>query len=319
MKEVTVVIPNYNGKKYLVPCLKALYEHTTIDIEVLIIDNGSKDGSTEEAIELFPQMKYVLLDENYGFCVAVNEGIKRSETEYVLLLNNDTEIRDGFVENLLKAIKKNKKIFSVESKMIQYQDQTLIDSAGTYYNALGWAFARGKDQPVETHSKKALSFAACAGAAIYRRSIFEEIGYFDEAHFAYLEDIDVGYRARIYGYRNVYEPKAEVIHVGSASSGSRYNEFKTRYSARNNIYLIYKNMPMPQIILNLPFLVAGYAAKTVFFVKKGFGKTYVTSLVEGFKICDPEKKVPFKKEHLKNYVQIQFELWANILKRFRDS
>ena len=146
MDKVAVVIPNYNGKKYLCPCLEALYMNTVTEIKVLVIDNCSKDGSIEEAKQRFPQAEYLLLEKNYGFCRAVNIGIKRSRTPYVILLNNDTEIKEGFVEALLKAVKQNDRIFSVESKMIQYGDQSLIDSAGTFYNALGWAFARGKDK-----------------------------------------------------------------------------------------------------------------------------------------------------------------------------
>lgn len=316
MQEVTVVIPNYNGKKYLTPCLRALYENTAVEMAVIVVDNGSGDGSVKEAKTLYPQTEYVLFDRNYGFCRAVNEGIRRARTEYVLLLNNDTEIRRGFVEHLLHTIKKSPKIFSVESKMIQYGNHELIDSAGTFYNGLGWAYARGRDASVALYDHRTRTFAACAGAAIYRRKVFEEIGYFDEQHFAYLEDIDVGYRARIYGYVNLYEPKAQVIHVGSAASGSRYNEFKTRYSARNNIYLIYKNMPAPQILLNFPLLFAGFAAKAVFFWKKGLGMVYLKSLRDGFLLCRDGRKVPYERAHLKNYVQIQLELWENIVRRF---
>lgn len=316
MCEVTIVIPNYNGKKYLVPCLKALYENTKVEMDVVVVDNGSVDQSITEAREAYPQARYILLDKNYGFCRAVNEGIRAACTKYVLLLNNDTEVREGFVENLLKTIKKNQKIFSVEAKMIQYGNRELIDSAGTYYNALGWAFARGKDASVKKYGSRSRTFAACAGAAIYRRKVFEEIGYFDEKHFAYLEDIDIGYRARIYGYMNVYEPGAEVVHVGSAASGSRYNEFKTRYSARNNIYLIYKNMPLLQIILNLPVLVMGFLVKAVFFWKRGLGVVYLNSIREGFALCNASDKVPYDRVHLKNYVEIQIELWINIIRRF---
>lgn len=317
MCEITVVIPNYNGKKYLVPCLKALYENTTLEMDVVVVDNGSVDQTIPEARTLYPQARYILLDKNYGFCRAVNEGIRASRAKYVLLLNNDTEIRKGFVENLLRTIKKSPRIFSVEAKMIQYGDQTMADSAGTYYNALGWAFARGRDESAEKYNKRCRTFAACGGAAIYRKAVFDEIGYFDEKHFAYLEDIDVGYRARIYGYVNLYEPRAEVLHVGSAASGSRYNEFKTRYSGRNNIYLIYKNMPFPQIVLNLPFLIAGFLAKAIFFWKKGLGWNYLRSLREGVSICEKHSKTAYDKSHLKNYLEIQAELWINIIRRFR--
>ena len=264
MKEVTVVIPNYKGEAYLRPCVESLLAGTGLEMDVIIVDNGSRDGCVEEVRRLYPQVECVCLDQNYGFCKAVNIGIRKAETPYVFLLNNDTLVCKGAVEALLASLKKDRRIFSVEAKMIQYQDRTKIDSAGTFYNAFGWAYARGKDRPADQYRKRGPVFSACAGAAMYRREIFEEIGLFDEEHFAYLEDVDVGYRARIAGYRNVYEPMARIIHVGSAASGSRHNEFKVRLSARNNLYLIYKNMPVLQILLNLPFLLAGFLVKYLF-------------------------------------------------------
>ena len=146
--------------------------------------------------------------------------------------------------------------------------------------------------------------------------MFDTFWFFDGTHFAYLEDVDVGYRARIRGYVNMFEPKAEVIHVGSATSGSRYNEFKTRYSARNNILLIYKNMPLIQILLNSPFLLFGFLVKSVFFYKKGLGKTYLCGLKEGISACKKVKKVPFEIKNLDNYCKIQLELWENIVRKF---
>ena len=139
-------------------------------------------------------------------------------------------------------------------------------------------------------------FASCAGAAIYRKELFSRIGYFDEEHFAYLEDTDIGYRARILGYENWYAPEAVVYHVGSGTSGSRYNQFKTRYSSRNNIYMIYKNMPLWQIILNLPFLAAGFGIKILFFSLKGLGREYLAGIKNGFQISAKGKKCLFKEK-----------------------
>lgn len=316
MKEVTVVIPNYKGEAYLRPCVESLLAGTGLEMDVIIVDNGSRDGCVEEVRRLYPQVECVCLDQNYGFCKAVNIGIRKAETPYVFLLNNDTLVCKGAVETLLASLKKDRRIFSVEAKMIQYQDRTKIDSAGTFYNAFGWAYARGKDRPADQYRKRGPVFSACAGAAMYRREVFEEIGLFDEEHFAYLEDVDVGYRARIAGYRNVYEPMARIIHVGSAASGSRHNEFKVRLSARNNLYLIYKNMPVLQILLNLPFLLAGFLVKYLFFLKKGLGAIYLKGLMEAPKLMKKKKKVLYQKGHLKNYLKIQLELWINIFRFF---
>ena len=232
-----------------------------------------------------------------------------------LLLNNDIEVTENFIEEMLSAIKRHPKAFSCAARMIQFHDRDRLDDAGNYYCALGWAYARGKGKDIHTYEKEEKIFASCAGAAIYRKKIFDELGYFDEEHFAYLEDMDVGYRARIYGYENWYAPDAMVYHVGSGTSGSRYNQFKIRYSSRNNIYLIYKNMPVLQIIINLPFLVAGFGIKILFFTLKGFGREYIAGIKNGFQISKKNHKIPFKFQNLSNYFRIQVELWVNIFRR----
>ena len=134
----------------------------------------------------------------------------------------------------------------------------------------------------------------------------------------YLEDVDVSWRARIYGLRNMYVPAAVVRHVGSATSGSVYNEFKVRHASRNSIYLIYKNMPVLQILWNLPFLILGFLIKMLFFVKKGYGKEYITGLAKGFALCRRDKKVQFCWKHLRSYLKIQWELWVNVIRRAVD-
>lgn len=213
-------------------------------------------------------MRVLAMDQNYGFARAVNEGIRAATRPYVILLNNDTEVEQGFTDALVGALEADVRAFSAQAKLIQLQDPLKLDDAGNFYCALGWAFARGKDRPSADYEEQDEVFAACAGAAVYRKALFEEIGYFDEAHFAYLEDIDIGWRARIFGYRNLYVPKARVLHAGSGTSGSRYNEFKVTLSSRNNIWIIYKNMPLLQLVLNLPFCWWALGQSSCFSVRK---------------------------------------------------
>ena len=312
--KVTVVIPNYNGLKFMDPCFKALDLQLCRDFDILVVDNGSTDGSVEWLKE--HEIPSIFLEKNTGFSGAVNVGIKASKTPYVILLNNDTEPDCHYIGEMIKAIERSPEIFSVSSKMIQLYDHSKMDDAGDMYSLLGWAYQRGLGRSSGGYSHPCRVFSACAGAAIYRREIFEKIGYFDEMHFAYLEDIDVGYRARIFGYENWYVPAALVYHVGSGTSGSRYNQFKTRYSSRNNIYLIYKNMPVLQIILNLPFLVPGFGMKILFFSQKGMGREYVAGIKNGFQISHRNKKVKFHMRNLGRYARIQLELWWNIIYRF---
>lgn len=316
MVKSTVVIPNYNGIKYIEACLESLFTGTNTDFEVIMVDNASKDGSLELVKKRFPQVTLIENEENAGFDKAVNQGILASKTPYVILLNNDTRVELSFVHELEKAIEKGRNIFSASAKMIALHDKEKLDDAGDYYCALGWAFARGKGKHPDLYDKSCEVFASCAGAAIYRREIFDEIGLFDENHFAYLEDIDIGYRAQLYGYRNTYAPKAVVYHAGSATSGSRYNAFKTKLASQNSIYIVYKNMPALQILINLPFLLVGFLIKTLFFIKKGLGREYVTGLLNGIRLSVSESgkghKVAFSGKRMKYYVKVQWQLWCNL-------
>jgi len=318
MDKVAVVIPNYNGYRYLETCFAALAKQTFTEFTTYFVDNGSQDESCAFLREHYPETKIIQLDDNYGFSRAVNEGIRRSKEPYVILLNNDTEVFPDFVERLYEGICKRKNAFACSAKLISYQERDKIDDAGNYYNMLGWAFARGKGKPVSEFETSDRIFAACAGAAIYRREFLEKTGLFDEEHFAYLEDLDIGYRARIYGYENRYEPTASVLHYGSASTGSRYNSRKTELSSSNNIYVIGKNMPLLQWILNLPFFLLGFGIKFLFFCKKRMGKLYLKGLAEGWKRTvgpvGKQAKVHFQWSHLWNYVKIQWQLYLNVFR-----
>ena len=315
----SVVIPNYNGIRYLKNCLLSLPKCEGEDFEVIVVDNGSTDGSDLLPDSLKLNVRLIKLNENTGFAHAVNVGIREAKGEYVILLNNDTEVESGFVRKLTEALKKNRKAFSASAMMVDMNNREVLDGAGDYYCALGWAFAYGKGKKTEECDKGRKIFSSCAGACIYDKAKLEITGLFDELHFAYLEDVDLGYRARIAGFDNIYEPAAVVYHAGSGFSGSRYNEFKIKLSSRNSVYLILKNMPLLQLIINLPFIVFGYLIKTLFFVLKGYGKVYLKGLLDGFKLYFSKEghknKVRFKLSNLKNYFIIEIELLVNIFRR----
>lgn len=318
MTKSTVVIPNYNGIKYIEACLNSLYTGSVQDFDLIVVDNASSDGSYELIRDQFPKATLIRNEKNEGFSVAVNQGIEQSKTPYVILLNNDTEVAHDFIKELETVMDADESVFSASAKMIALHDQTKIDDAGDFYCALGWAFALGKGKQPQQFGKNYDIFAACAGAAIYRRSCFEKVGLFDSNHFAYFEDIDIGYRANLYGYRNCFAAKSIVYHAGSATSGSRYNTFKTKLASRNSIYLVYKNMPLWQILLNSPLLLIGFTIKALFFIKKGFGKEYMQGLWNGVKLSKSESgrahKVRLTKEDTKNYWKVQLALWKNLSK-----
>lgn len=316
--DVTIIIPNYNGKHFMQPCLDSLMLQTFKDFKIIVVDNASTDDSLSYLEDCYPDIEVISLKENYGFSKAVNIGIRHSDTPYVILLNNDTIVDSNYVEEMVNAIRKSQKIFSVSSKMIQMYHREIIDSAGDLYTLIGWGICRGSGRSIRNYTQSSTIFSACAGAAIYRRSAFKKIGYFDENHFAYLEDIDIGYRAKIYGYQNIYCPTALVYHVGSGTSGSKYNSFKVKLSARNSIYLNYKNMPLVQLTLNLLPLMAGYLIKYLFFLKIGFGRDYREGLIEGICTIRMQRKVPFHFRHLIHYCSIEAELILNTFSYAKD-
>lgn len=315
---VSIIIPNYNGEKFLGSCLESISKQSFKKFEVIIIDNASTDNSID-IIEKYKDILDIYLiknNENIGFAKAVNMGIKYAKKKYVFLLNNDVKLDSKIIEKLYNCITKNQNIFSVQSKMIQYHNRDKIDDAGDEYTILGWTCKTGNNKSSKLFNEPREIFSSCAGAAIYRKDILEKIGLFDENFFAYMEDVDIGYRARIHGYQNVYCPDAICYHVGSATTGSKYNEFKIKLAARNNIYVPYKNMPLPQIIVNLPFLFIGFLIKWIFFSFKGYGKVYLNGVVEGLRTLNKIERVRYKKENLSNYFKIQWLLIKNTFKYF---
>ena len=198
--------------------------------------------------------------------------------------------------------------------MLQYTNKELIDDVGDEYNLLAWTKKTGENHHSDEYSEVMDIFSSCAGAAMYKKPVLNEIGLFDDNFFAYMEDVDLAIRSKINGYRNLLCPDAIVYHIGSATSGSRYNEFKVRLAARNNVWVVYKNIPIPLKIVNFIFLFLGFLIKYLFFVKKGFGSTYLEGIREGLSTRNKIDKVKFKTKNTKNYFKFEYRLIINTLK-----
>ncbi len=314
--KVSVVTPNYNGEKFLKTFFDSLNQDSEYVGEVIIVDNGSSDRS-REYIENnsfnFP-VKLIENTKNLGFAPAVNQAVKAARYEYIFSLNNDTEVKKGSIKELVDLISSDDEIFSVQAKMLQYDNKELIDDVGDEYNLLAWTKKTGENHKSSEFNEVREIFSSCAGAAMYRKSLLEKIGWFDDNFFAYMEDVDLAIRARINGYRNLLCPQAIVYHIGSATSGSRYNEFKVKLAARNNVWVVYKNIPIPFKITNFIFLFFGFFIKYVFFLKKGFGSTYLAGIKEGLNTRSEIDKVSFSWKNAKNYFKIEYRLIINTLK-----
>lgn len=239
---IDVVIPNWNGRRMLETCLSSLKRQTVQNFKVTVVDNGSDDGSGVYVRENFPGVDLLEFSTNRGFSVAVNEGIENGRLPLVLLLNNDTELDERCLEVLLESSAAEDIYDMFALKMLAFHERSLLDGAGDGVMRGGVGYRLGtmeNDGP--SYCLKKEVFGACAGAALYRRSLFEKIGLFDEDFFAYLEDVDFNMRAARNGSRCLYLPKAVVYHIGSASSGSKINNFTVRLSTRNNIFVLIKN------------------------------------------------------------------------------
>ncbi|MBQ6100318.1 MAG: glycosyltransferase family 2 protein [Methanobrevibacter sp.] len=314
--KVSVVTPNFNGERFLKAFFESLDDDSECIGEVIIVDNGSSDASLEYIKDnsfAFP-VEIIENSENLGFAPAVNQGIKKAKYDYIFSLNNDTEIKKGSIKELVKLISSHEDVFSVQAKMLQYKNKQLIDDVGDEYNLLAWTKKTGENHSSDEFNEVREIFSSCAGAALYKKSILEELGMFDDNFFAYMEDVDLALRSKISGYRNLLCPKAIVYHIGSATSGSRHNEFKVKLAARNNVWVVYKNIPIPLKIINFIFLFLGFLIKYIFFLRKGFGSVYLSGIREGLSTRDKITKTEFKSKNTKNYLKIEYRLIINTIK-----
>ncbi|HEY9682681.1 MAG TPA: glycosyltransferase family 2 protein [Oculatellaceae cyanobacterium] len=250
---LSIVIPNWNGKKFLAGCLDSLAEQTYKPIELIIVDNGSHDGSVEFLQANYPHVLLARFEVNTGFSVAVNRGIQESKGEFIALLNNDTIVDPNWAAELVKAMKEHPEISSAGCKMLAYDDHKMLDGAGDGYRRGGLPGRIGhRERDTGRFDVPRYILGACGGAALYRRDLFDDIGFFDDDYFAYLEDVDFGLRAQSAGHKCYYVPTSIVYHLGCGTTGSGYNPLVVRLSSQNNINTIVKNIPAPLLIKFLP-------------------------------------------------------------------
>jgi hypothetical protein len=277
-----IVIPNYNGKQFLATCLESIFRQTFTSFQVIVVDNGSVDGSVAYLHERYPGVKVIALRENKGFSAAVNLGIAAGESPLVFLLNNDTELAPDCLAELVRAAEQRADAFFAP-KMLSYRERHILDGAGDGYLRGGVGYRLGTmERDSEVYSEERPVFGACGGAALYRRAMLDRIGLFDEDFFAYLEDVDLNFRANRAGFACRYIPAARVYHIGSATTGSRINPFTVRLSTRNNLYLLLKNYSVGMFFRFLPAMVAYQLLWLLFVIKKGQFLSYCSGILAFF-------------------------------------
>lgn len=265
MSRVAVVIPNWNGLRWLAPCLDALRRQTFRDFEVVVVDNGSTDGSLALLEGTYPEARVVALSGNLGFAAGVNAGIRASAGEFVVALNNDTEADPGWLAALVAEIDRQPPdVGFAASRLLDFHDRTTIDSVGDGLSLIGVGYKIGAgERDAGQYAAPFETLSACAAASLYRRAMLDDVGLFDEAFFAYMEDVELGLRAQIAGYRCVAVPAAVVRHVGSATSGGGPSPFTVRMTTRNVYALILKTAPVAIAPLMLMLTAAAQVALVV--------------------------------------------------------
>lgn len=289
--KVNIVIPNWNGLRFLPPCLNSLERQTYSSVEITIVDNGSSDGSEGYLRKKYPQVRLITLPENLGFSSAVNAGIKSSDAPYVFLLNNDTELPQDCLHHLLTAAEAFPEYDFFSPKMLSFHHHTIIDGAGDSYLRGGGGYRLGAmEEDCAVYNRPGQIFGACAGACLYRRALFDRIGFFDEDFFAYLEDVDLNLRINRSGSRGYYVPAARVFHIGSATSGSKINPFTVRLTARNSLYLLLKNYPVSLFVRFLPQIFIYQCFWFLFALKKQQAVAYSRGIWQGVTAWKPMRK-----------------------------
>ena len=237
----SVVIPNWNGRRFLAACLKSLQKQTYSDIEIVVVDNASDDGSQTLISEGFPQVQLITLPENRGFTGACNIGMQFASGDIIALLNNDTEVDVNWVKEILAGFCSDREVGMVASKMLLFDKRDHFHTAGDTFGIDGSAGNRGAwQQDIGQYDRVEYVFGACGGAAAYRKSMLDDIGLLDDDFFFLLEDIDLAWRAQLAGYKALYVPSALVYHHLSASGGGITASY---YDGRNSIWVLVKNMP----------------------------------------------------------------------------
>jgi GT2 family glycosyltransferase len=238
---LSIVIPNWNGLRFLQTCLDALLRQTYLSLEIIIVDNASEDGSQAFIQAQYPIVRLIALPENRGFTGACNAGMAVARGEFICLLNNDTEVEPGWAAAVIDAFSRAPDIGSVASRMMLFDRRSVFHTAGDYFTTDGRPGNRGVWQEnTGQFDDEAYVFSACGGSSTYRRAMLDQIGLLDDDFFFLMEDVDLGWRAQLAGWRCLYTPHAVVYHHLSATGGGATASF---YDGRNTLILLAKNYP----------------------------------------------------------------------------
>ena len=311
MRLVTLIIVNWNGRPLLPECLESLRKQEFRDFETILVDNGSSDGSVDWVKKNYPEIRIVSLSRNTGFCVANNIGFSKVKTRYVALLNNDAIAHPLWLLNLVTGLETHEQAGSAASKILHYAKPDMIDRAGDGYTNAGVGLLRGRGMPSSAYDKPQWIFGACAAAALYRKSMIDHIGFFDEDFFLIYEDVDLSFRAQLNGYKCLYVPDATVYHKAS-STIVRDSDISIYYGHRNLEWVYLKNMPFVLIMETLFFHMIHTFGSVLYFSSKGKIKSIIRAKSDAIKQI---KRVLKKRQVVQKSKQVDNAYLRNLFEK----
>jgi GT2 family glycosyltransferase len=320
---IPVIVVNWNGKKFLPECLESITKQTYKSNHVIMVDNGSTDGSVDFVKKNFPNIKTISLNNNYGFAEGNNIALRNIHSRYVALLNNDAVAEPNWLYSLVNGLEKYPQAGFAASKMLNYNNQEIIDRAGDTYTTCGAANLRGRGEPRDNYSEQQWIFGACGAAVLYRTEMLKDIGFFDENYFLIYEDVDLSFRAQLKGYKCLYVPEAIVYHKGSSSIQTD-SPTSVYYGHRNLEWTYFKNMPVNLLQKTILLHLFYNLFALLYFIITGKGRYFIKAKVHAImkfnKILLERKKIQKTKKVDDNYLWNLFEqeiFLPRLLKRFR--
>jgi len=276
---VSVVIVNFNGRKFLSDCIGSLYAQTYQNLEILVVDNGSSDDSVDYLKSCHPDVIIIENALNLGFAGGVNAGIRHSRGSFIFTLNNDTWADCHCIEQLTAEITTDDRTGMCATKML-FPDQR-INSTGICLSRSGAAWDRGMfEEDAGQYNAREEIFGPCAGAALYRKKMLDEIGLFDEDFFLYMEDVDLAVRGQLAGWKCIFVPGAVVYHYHGGTAGVM-SDLAIYHQNRNILWVPVKNYPIHTLFVLLPWMLVRNIGIMFYYIDKGKGTLILRAKIDG--------------------------------------
>ena len=285
--KISVIVPNWNGIKFIGMCLDSLARSDFDSYEVIVVDNGSVDGSREMIEGKYPDVRLIKNRENMGFAIACNQGIKAATGTYISLLNNDIEVESSWLSKLYDGMERHPECGMGTTKMMFLDQRDVFYNTGDQFHAWSVGGGRGQgEKDVGQYDEEDYVFGACAGAGIYRRDFFEQVGIFDEDFFIFAEDVDINMRGQLQGFKCIYLPEAKVYHIGTATVGL-YSDRYIFLCKRNDIFVLIRNYSLRMYFRYLWTILKHQFNDIKYFTDRGQGLVLFKSKLDVFKMLLP--------------------------------